>query len=653
MLRFPVSRPLAGIVAAVVLAACASESSGPPSAGDTTPPTVLSVTPANGATGVAAGTNVTVNFSEPVAPASVTPATFSVGSAAGTIVVTGSSATFTPSAPFAGGIAYAVSVAGARDTAGNAMAAPFASTFTTFAGPASANAGPDQHVSFSVAVTLNASASTGGGLTYAWSQIAGPAVTLAPAGAQAGFTAPGEPEALEFEVSVTDGATSDKDTVVVFVWEDRNHAYYVAPGGNDANSGTRAAPFATVQAAITAADVAGNGGDVYVAGGVYEQSVVLKARVSVYGGFVPGTWRRSLSQETAIRGGTTAVSGADAENLTLDGLTIEAGNASAAGISSIALLLNNSVNVRIHGNTIIAYGAGAGTSGVAGTNGLTGSNGGSGQSAGFCSPPRAGGGGGSNYVAGGGGGNGGFAGGFNGSGGGASGAAAGGGGGGGGSTFNDGGNGGNGRTGAQGADGARGAAFGAVSPAGYVPADGISGTNGTNGSAGGGGGGGGGTAADCGPGGGGGGGGGQRGTLATPGTGGGASIGILLLGTTTAEIVNNSINTGTGGNGGLGRAGGNGGTGGNGGSGGNHGCEFPLNFPCTGDGGDGGDGGTGGRGGHGGGGGGGPSIGIVEAASASSVRTSNGFTLGTGGTGGTSPGNAGLAGETAQHKKLT
>ena len=652
MPRFSVSRPLAGIVSAVVLAACASEASGPP-AGDTTPPTVLSVTPANGATGVAAGTNVTVNFSEPVAPASVTPATFSVGSAAGTIVVTGSSATFTPSAPLASGTAHAVSVAGARDTAGNAMAAPFASTFTTFAGPASANAGPDQDVSFAVAVTLNASASSGGGLTYAWSQIAGPAVTLAPAGAQAGFTAPAAPEALEFEVSVTDGATSDKDTVVVFVWEDRNHTYYVAPGGNDANGGTRAAPFATVQAAITAADVAGNGGDVYVAGGAYEQSLTLKARVSVYGGFDAGTWRRGLNQETAIRGGTTAVSGADAENLTLDGLTIEATPATVAGSSSIALLLNNSVNVRIHGNTIIAYSGARGTNGVAGTNGAIGSSGGSGQSAGLCAPPRAGGGGGGNYIAGGRGGNGGAAGGFDGAGGGTSGAAAGGGGGGGGSTFNDGSNGGAGRTGAAGADGARGAAFGAVSPAGYVPADGVSGTDGAHGSGGGGGGGAGGTLVDCGPGGGGGGGGGQGGTPGTLGTGGGASIGILLLGTTTAEIVNNSIITGAGGNGGLGRAGGNGGAGGSGGSGGNYGCEWPLNTPCTGDGGNGGNGGTGGRGGHGGGGGGGPSIGIVEAATASSVLTNNGFTIGLGGIGGTSPGNAGLAGETAPHKKLT
>ena len=330
MPRFSVLRLLAGIVSTVALAACASEASGPP-AGDTTPPTVVSVTPANGATGVAAGTNVTVNFSEPMAPASLSPATFSVGSAAGTIVVTGSSATFTPSAPLATGTAYAVNVAGARDTAGNAMAAPFASTFTTFAGPASANAGPDQHVSFAVAVTLNASASTGGGLTYGWSQIAGPAVTLTPAGAQAGFTAPAEPEALEFEVSVSDGATSDKDTVVVFVWEDRNHAYYVDPGGNDGNSGTRAAPFATVQAAITAADVAGNGGDVYVAGGEYAQSVTLKARVSVYGGFSAGTWRRSLTIQTTIRGGATAVSGSDAENLTLSGLTVEAANATSVG----------------------------------------------------------------------------------------------------------------------------------------------------------------------------------------------------------------------------------------------------------------------------------------------------------------------------------
>jgi hypothetical protein len=652
MPRFSLSRRLAGIISALVLAACASESSGPP-AGDTTPPTVVSVTPANGATNVDAGASVTVTFSEPVTPASVTTAAFSVGSATGTIQVTGASATFTPGAALGGGTAYPVSVAGVRDTAGNAMAAPFASTFTTFAGPASAHAGPDQHVSFDSTVTLNATASSGGGLTFTWTQVAGPAVGTLASTAQPTFTAPVEVDAITFELSVSDGATNDRDTVVVFVWEDRNHAYYVAPGGNDGNAGTRAAPFATVQAAITAADVAGNGGDVYVAGGAYEQSLTLKARVSVYGGFVAGTWRRSLNQETAIRGGTTAISGADAENLTLDGLTIEAANATSAGGSSIALLLNNSVNVRVQGNTIIAYGGAAGTNGVTGTTGVTGSAGGDGADAGGCIPARAGGGGGGNYVAGGRGGNGGLAGGFDGTGGTASGTVTGGGSGGGGSTFNDGDNGAAGRTGALGVNGAPGAAFGAVAATGYVPADGLVGTNGAHGSGAGGGGGAGGTLTSCGPGGGGGGGGGQRGTAGGHGTGGGASIGILLLGSTTAEIVDNAITTGAGGTGGLGRAGGDGGAGGSGGDGGNRGCEFPLNNPCTGVGGDGGKGGLGGRGGHGGGGGGGPSIGIVEAATASSVLTNNGFAIGLGGIGGTSPGNAGLAGETAPHKKLT
>ena len=139
------------------------------------------------------------------------------------------------------------------------------------------------------------------------------------------------------------------------------------------------------------------------------------------------------------------------------------------------------------------------------------------------------------------------------------------------------------------------------------------GTTGAQGRGGGGGGAGGGVDyTDCdepdifGGGGGGGGAGGCRGTLGTAGTSGGASIGILVVFTSTPSqtshvptIRDNDIVPGAGGDGGNGGAGGAGGAGGSGGKGGEQ--QPTINWCASG----GGDGGSGGRGGHGGGGGGG------------------------------------------------
>ena len=53
---------------------------------DTTPPTVISNSPAAGATGVAASTNVTATFSEPIAAATVNTSTFELRNSANAIV---------------------------------------------------------------------------------------------------------------------------------------------------------------------------------------------------------------------------------------------------------------------------------------------------------------------------------------------------------------------------------------------------------------------------------------------------------------------------------------------------------------------------------------------------------------------------------------
>ncbi|WP_250034302.1 N,N-dimethylformamidase beta subunit family domain-containing protein [Paractinoplanes maris] len=96
---------------------------------DTTAPAVVTRTPAPGATGVARTATAAATFSEPVTGALIAV----TGVAGATTYDAGTStATFTPSAPLAGSTSYTVTVSGARDAAGNLMAATSWS-FTTAA----------------------------------------------------------------------------------------------------------------------------------------------------------------------------------------------------------------------------------------------------------------------------------------------------------------------------------------------------------------------------------------------------------------------------------------------------------------------------------------------------------------------------------------
>ena len=109
-------------------------------AGDITAPSVTSVTPAEGATGVAVNTTVTATFSEAMDPATISTTTFTVRptssatNLAGTVTYNAATntATFTPSAPLASATQYTATVTtGARDAAGNPMTAAKTWTFTT------------------------------------------------------------------------------------------------------------------------------------------------------------------------------------------------------------------------------------------------------------------------------------------------------------------------------------------------------------------------------------------------------------------------------------------------------------------------------------------------------------------------------------------
>lgn len=103
---------------------------------DTTPPTVSSTNPSNGASGVTANSPVTINWNENVDCATVTASTVTISPQPGTWTRTscgGSQAVFSPTSQ--GNLTpYTVTVStSVKDSAGNAMASPYQFSYTTAA----------------------------------------------------------------------------------------------------------------------------------------------------------------------------------------------------------------------------------------------------------------------------------------------------------------------------------------------------------------------------------------------------------------------------------------------------------------------------------------------------------------------------------------
>src|SRR3989449_4611518 len=188
--------------------------------------------------------------------------------------------------------------------------------------PPVGSAGADQDVNRGELVTLHGSATAPGSaaLTYTWTQVSGPSVG-ALSGATPSFTAPNDVVTLAFDLVASDGLDqSPPDRVVIRVLEDKAHALWVAPGGDDASPGTLATPKRTIQAAIDAANAGGFGADVYVAAGTYSGSLTLRPNVSVYGGFSPPPVLRGVAgNATVVSGGTAPAPGTATNPRTLRG----------------------------------------------------------------------------------------------------------------------------------------------------------------------------------------------------------------------------------------------------------------------------------------------------------------------------------------------
>ena len=420
--------------------------------------------------------------------------------------------------------------------------------------------------------------------------------------------------------------------------------------GNDANSGTRAAPAKTIGAGITKAVAAGKS-QVLVSEGKYNETVSMQQGVSIYGGYsAANNWARSAAYKDTINGtGTAPYAGVIASSIststTIDRFVIFSLNAAGATASipnsSYGIYSNGSSNLLIK-NNIIKPGNGApGSTGTAGATGNPGVNGSNGIPGNCNSSVSAFGGIGGSSPCGQTGGLGGQ-GGYSLSGGNAGSAGVGGASAGtGGFSGDPGSSGGTGTTGTSGAGGSAGS--GAAVNTGSIVAQIWAGTTGgiggvgSNGNGGGGGGGGGGQHCTfctdgTGNGGGGGGGGSCGGSGGNGGNAGGGSFGIFLNNYgANIQVINNNIFTGNGGGGGTGGAGGAGGVIGTGGFGGTT-CTAEV-----GAGGNGGNGGLGGIGGGGGGGAGGVAFGIFHNIAGALTISGNNFTIGL-------PGNGGVGG---------
>lgn len=109
---------------------------------DVIPPTVKSVEPGNGATGISLNTQVTAKFSEDMDPSTINTASFELRNSANQIIpasvsyhIPSKKATLIPSVRLANSVVYTAKIkggsSGVKDLAGNALVADYSWTFST------------------------------------------------------------------------------------------------------------------------------------------------------------------------------------------------------------------------------------------------------------------------------------------------------------------------------------------------------------------------------------------------------------------------------------------------------------------------------------------------------------------------------------------
>ena len=128
---------LRGIFLLVLVLGCGGSGGG--GGGDTTPPAIAAVSPINGATGVAINTVISATFTEAMDASSINTTNFELDhGVTGTVTydAVNKRAIFAPSANLAYSTTYTVTIkTGIKDSAGNALSANYAFSFTTRPSP--------------------------------------------------------------------------------------------------------------------------------------------------------------------------------------------------------------------------------------------------------------------------------------------------------------------------------------------------------------------------------------------------------------------------------------------------------------------------------------------------------------------------------------
>jgi len=202
---------LLALVSTAFIAGCSNDNDNGPLGGtpDTTPPTILSTNPINGATGVAV---INVTFSEPMTASSISSTSFTVNGPGATTVpgavsydVTGHRASFVPASDLAASTAFTATImTTAKDASGNALAANYMWNFTTLA---SSTVQPPVTLASSVTyVVLAGSTVTSTGATNITGDIGlspGTSMTGFPPGIVVGTQHVSDPSAVQAKLDLT------------------------------------------------------------------------------------------------------------------------------------------------------------------------------------------------------------------------------------------------------------------------------------------------------------------------------------------------------------------------------------------------------------------------------------------------------------------
>src|SRR5947207_2681473 len=135
-MEIQMKRPTLCLLAITLLAACGKDT--PVTSVDLTAPTVSSTAPVNAGLNVPRNPSVTATFSEAMNPTTINATTFvlmsGVTPVTGVVTMVGNTATLVPTVALAANASFTATIStGAKDVAGNALAAAKHWTFTTVA----------------------------------------------------------------------------------------------------------------------------------------------------------------------------------------------------------------------------------------------------------------------------------------------------------------------------------------------------------------------------------------------------------------------------------------------------------------------------------------------------------------------------------------